>query len=172
MIWLTFSMLRVLPHIHLRDSHHVISVTCVTTLIWSKSPSWLLPHDLSHDGGSGHQNEDYSEIIPRLILNLSVIFVSSSHRTIVPHRGLHHMIWITLRDVDHVIDTTSTDPPFRGCHFSAWLRSRSTSKVVFTFASTCTNWHDLFVRVSGEKSSRKPPFFADYSLIFLLKYNQ
>nr|DAY05986.1 MAG TPA: hypothetical protein [Caudoviricetes sp.] len=26
--------------------------------------------------------------------------------------------------------------------------------------------------MSGEKISRKPPFFADYSLIFLLKYNQ
>lgn len=33
-------------------------------------------------------------------------------RTLVMRRDLHHMIWITLRDVDHVIDTTSTDPHF------------------------------------------------------------
>nr|DAY05984.1 MAG TPA: hypothetical protein [Caudoviricetes sp.] len=30
MIWLTIFMLRVLSHVHLRDLHHVISVTCVT----------------------------------------------------------------------------------------------------------------------------------------------
>lgn len=79
------------------------------------------------------------------------------HRTLVMHRVLYHMIWVTLRDLHHVIDTTSKDPHFCETPFPAWLCSRSTSKVVFTFASTCTNWHDLFVRVSGKKSSRKPP---------------
>nr|DAY05985.1 MAG TPA: hypothetical protein [Caudoviricetes sp.] len=49
------------------------------------------------------------------------------------------MIWITLRDIHHVIDTTSTDPHFLRPSFPAWLGSRSTSKVVITFASTCTN---------------------------------
>ena len=35
------------------------------------------------------------------------------------HRDPHHMTWITLRDVDHVIDTTSTDPHFHKSLFPA-----------------------------------------------------
>ena len=41
------------------------------------------------------------------------------HRTKDLHRDLHHMIWITLRDIDHVIDTTSTDPRFHESLFPA-----------------------------------------------------
>lgn len=51
-----------------------LTYTCVTYAIWPASPSWLPPHDLSHEGVPGHWYEGYSEIIPRLICDLSVIF--------------------------------------------------------------------------------------------------
>ena len=66
-IYPTQLMLRVLRHVQLRDLHHVIPITCVTHVMWSASPSLFNPHDPCHDGDPGHRNEDYSEILPRLI---------------------------------------------------------------------------------------------------------
>lgn len=107
MIWLTFSMLRVLPHVWLRDLHHVISITCVTYISWHesrrwpRSPKWRLLRNST------------------AVNNIPYRYLRDVH-----YQDLSPKSWPAPHDLDHTTWLTSCDrhhkrrPPFSPKSFS------------------------------------------------------
>lgn len=140
------------PVAHLRDLHHVIPVTSVTCVIWSRSPVWLTSCDPNHLRDLRHMIS--VTCVTCTIWSASPAWFASCDGAHL--RDLCHMICVTLRDADHMTDTTYGSYPSHTFWDSAHIAQVKSCLPLHQLARTdmkfCWKFKPIFL-------AKTPPWF-------------